>query len=170
TPILTLFPYTTLFRSIPSYSSSEVLLLRKLQLGVVLMFNKNKLSHAILVAAASSSLSVPVWAQQEASRIEEVYVSGIRASLERAMDIKRDAGGLVDAISAEDIGKVPAAHLAESLQWLPGVSTDRNAGAGTSVSVRGFGPNHNMVTTYARQMPSSGDGRGFNINDLAAEL
>src|SRR5690606_4437737 len=156
--------------SIPSYSSSEVLLLRKLQLGVVLMFNKNKLSHAILVAAASSSLSVPVWAQQEASMVEEVYVSGIRASLERAMDIKRDAGGVVDAISAEDIGKFPDANLAESLQRIPGVSIDRNAGEGNSVSVRGFGPNFNMVTTNGRQMPSSGAGRSFNFNDLAAEL
>lgn len=134
------------------------------------MFNKNKLSHAILVAAASSSLSVPVWAQQEASMVEEVYVSGIRASLERAMDIKRDAGGVVDAISAEDIGKFPDANLAESLQRIPGVSIDRNAGEGNSVSVRGFGPNFNMVTTNGRQMPSSGAGRSFNFNDLAAEL
>src|SRR5690554_2963929 len=133
------------------------------------MFNKNKLSHAILVAVASSSLSIPVMAQQN-DIIEEVYVSGIRASLERAMDIKRDAGGVVDAISAEDIGKFPDANLAESLQRIPGVSIDRNAGEGNSVSVRGFGPSFNMVTTNGRQMPSSGAGRSFNFNDLAAEL
>src|SRR5690554_891744 len=133
------------------------------------MFNKNKLSHAILVAVASSSLSVPVLAQQDGI-IEEVYVSGIRASLERAMDIKRDAGGVVDAISAEDIGKFPDANLAESLQRIPGVSIDRNAGEGNSVSVRGFGPSFNMVTTNDRQMLSSGAGRSFNFNDLAAEL
>src|SRR5690606_22662712 len=47
---------------------------------------------------------------------------------------------------------------------------DRNAGEGNSVSVRGFGPNFNMVTTNGRQMPSSGAGRSFNFNDLAAEL
>ncbi|WP_193910289.1 TonB-dependent receptor [Cellvibrio polysaccharolyticus] len=134
------------------------------------MFNKNKLSHAILVAVASSSLSVTVVAQESGSVVEEVYVSGIRASLERAMDIKREAGGVVEAISAEDIGKFPDANLAESLQRISGVSIDRNAGEGNSVSVRGFGPNFNMVTTNGRQMPSSGAGRSFNFNDLAAEL
>jgi iron complex outermembrane receptor protein len=134
------------------------------------MFNKNKLSHAILVAVATSSLSVTVVAQDSGSVIEEVYVSGIRASLERAMDIKRESSGVVEAISAEDIGKFPDANLAESLQRISGVSIDRNAGEGNSVSVRGFGPAFNMVTTNGRQMPSSGGGRAFNFNDLAAEL
>src|SRR5690554_1583499 len=139
-------------------------------------FMNNKISfkkRLIATAVASCALSGVgslAWAQDGNQMLEEVVVTGIRASLEQAMDIKRDAGGVVDAISAEDIGKFPDANLAESLQRIPGVSIDRNAGEGNSVSVRGFGPSFNMVTTNGRQMPSSGAGRSFNFNDLAAEL
>ena len=69
---------------------------------------------------------------------DEIIVSGIRASLQEAMNIKRDAQGVVDAISAEDIGKFPDTNLAESLQRIPGVSIDRASGEGSKVTVRGF--------------------------------
>lgn len=131
------------------------------------MFNKNKLSAAIVaLAAGGSSYAVA----QENPIVEEVVVTGIRASIEKAMDIKRDASGVVDAIAAEDIGKFPDANLAESLQRIPGVSINRNAGEGNTVTVRGFSAEYNMVTLNGRQMPSSNDGRSFNFNDLAAEL
>ncbi len=131
------------------------------------MFNKNKLSAAIVaLAAGGSSYAVA----QENPIVEEVVVTGIRASIEKAMDIKRDASGVVDAIAAEDIGKFPDANLAESLQRIPGVSINRNAGEGNTVTVRGFSAEYNMVTLNGRQMPSTNDGRSFNFNDLAAEL
>ena len=76
----------------------------------------------------------------------EIVVSGFRASLERSMDIKRDSSGVVDAVSAEDIGKFPDTNLAESLQRVPGVSIDRVNGEGSQVTVRGFGPQFNLVT------------------------
>jgi iron complex outermembrane receptor protein len=131
------------------------------------MFNKNKLSAAIVALVASGSNYALA---QDNPIVEEVVVTGIRASLEKAMDIKRDASGVVDAIAAEDIGKFPDANLAESLQRVPGVSINRNAGEGNTVTVRGFSAEYNMVTLNGRQMPSSNDGRSFNFNDLAAEL
>lgn len=131
------------------------------------MFNKNKLSAAIVALVASGSNYAMA---QENPIVEEVVVTGIRASLEKAMDVKRDASGVVDAIAAEDIGKFPDANLAESLQRVPGVSINRNAGEGNTVTVRGFSAEYNMVTLNGRQMPSSNDGRSFNFNDLAAEL
>ena len=73
-----------------------------------------------------------------------IIVSGIRASLQDAMNIKRDAVGVVDAISAEDIGKFPDTNLAESLQRITGVSIDRESGEGSKVTVRGFGPDFNL--------------------------
>jgi TonB-dependent receptor len=115
---------------------------------------------------------------------KEIVVSGFRASLERSMDIKRDANGVVDAVSAEDIGKFPDTNLAESLQRVPGVSIDRVNGEGSQVTVRGFGPQFNLVTVYGRQMASSfvsavgGDesvdfsratSRSFDFNNLASE-
>jgi TonB-dependent receptor len=108
---------------------------------------------------------------------EEIIVSGIRASLRASMDIKRDAQGVVDAISAEDIGKFPDTNLAESLQRITGVSIDRQSGEGSTVTVRGFGPEYNLVVVNGRQMPTStlGDGfsapssRSFDFANLAAE-
>ena len=86
------------------------------------------------------------------------------------MDIKRDALGVVDAISAEDIGKFPDANLAESLQRITGVSIDRQRGEGSQVTVRGFGPEYNLVTINGRQMPThNGVSRSFDFADLASE-
>lgn len=113
------------------------------------------------------------------SRIDgdQIVVTGIRASLSAAADIKRESQGVVDAISAEDIGKFPDTNLAESLQRITGVSIDRSRGEGSFVTVRGFGPEFNLVTLNGRQMPTSslGDGasapssRSFDFANLASE-
>ena len=107
----------------------------------------------------------------------DIVVTGIRASLRESRDIKRDGQGVVDAISAEDIGKFPDTNLAESLQRITGVSIDRSNGEGSFVTVRGFGPEYNLVTLNGRQMPTStlGDGgsppssRSFDFANLASE-
>ncbi|NJC33043.1 TonB-dependent receptor [Sphingomonas jejuensis] len=108
---------------------------------------------------------------------EEIVITGIRASLQAAVDLKRNGQGVVDAISAEDIGKFPDTNLAESLQRITGVSIDRSNGEGSTVTVRGFGPEYNLVTLNGRQMPTStlGDGasppasRSFDFANLASE-
>lgn len=137
------------------------------------MFNKNKLSAAIVaLAAGGSSYAVA----QENPIVEEVIVTGIRASVQASMDIKRDSAGVVDAISAEDIGKFPDTNLAESLQRITGVSISRNNGEGAEVTVRGFGAGNNMVTLNGRVMPAAqtadGDGggsRAFDFSNLASD-
>jgi TonB-dependent receptor len=107
---------------------------------------------------------------QEGEVIEEIVTTGIRGSLTRSMDIKRTSSGVVDAISAEDIGKFPDANLAESLQRITGVSIDRERGEGSQVTVRGFGPEYNLVTVNGRQMPThNGVNRSFDFADLASE-
>jgi TonB-dependent receptor len=116
--------------------------------------------------------------------VEEVIVTGIRASLERAIEIKRTNSGVVDAISAEDIGKFPDTNLAESLQRITGVSIDRSNGEGSQVTVRGFGGGFNLVTVNGRTMPTAnvatvggdqsadfagGTSRSFDFSNLASE-
>ncbi|BFM12292.1 TonB-dependent receptor [Simiduia litorea] len=124
----------------------------------------------VLGAAAFSPVFAQTSDQAEAEQLEEIVVTGIRGSLQRAMDIKRDSQGVVDAISAEDIGKMPDTNLAESLQRITGVSIDRERGEGSKVTVRGFGPDFNLVTLNGRQMPTaSGLGRSFDFANLAAE-
>lgn len=128
-------------------------------------------SAAVLVMASNISFA------QEAASVDEVTVTGIRGSLERSMEIKRNAKGVLDAISAEEMGKFPDSNLAESLQRITGVSIDRDRGEGSTVTVRGFGPEYNLVTLNGRQMPTStlGDGasapssRSFDFANLAAE-
>ena len=148
------------------------------------MMTKNKLSGAI--AMALSSLAMAQVSAQEASDtvFEEVIVTGVRGSLERAMDIKRESSGVVDAISAEDMGKFPDTNLAESLQRITGVSINRVNGEGSEVTVRGFGGGFNLVTLNGRQMPAanvtaitgnpvdqngSGTSRSFDFSNLASE-
>jgi hypothetical protein len=115
---------------------------------------------------------------------DDVVVRGIRASLNRAIDIKRNSNGIVDAISAEDIGKFPDTNLAESLQRVTGVSINRVNGEGSEVTARGFGGDFNLVTLNGRQLPATnlqgvgGDqsvdfttatGRSFDFGNLASE-
>ena len=83
-------------------------------------FAKHRLAHAVSIAIGVS-LAVPVGAQDavtEEPMIEEVVVKGIRSSLKRAMDTKRDSQGVVDAITAEDIGDFPDTNLAEAFSAL----------------------------------------------------
>lgn len=105
--------------------------------------------------------------------VQTVVVTGLRASLESSMNLKRNAQGFVDGIVAEDIGKFPDTNLAESLQRISGVSIDRSIGEGSKVTVRGVGPDFNLVLLNGRQMPTSSlndrPGRAFDFANLASE-
>ncbi len=109
------------------------------------------------------------------TEVEVIQVKGIRSSLTKSASTKRYSDGVVDAISAEDIGKLPDTNLAESLQRIAGVSIDRANNEGNKVTVRGFGPEFNLVTLNGRQMPNSsalqseGVSRSFNFREIAAE-
>ncbi|WP_078084070.1 TonB-dependent receptor, partial [Microbulbifer mangrovi] len=138
--------------------------------------NSKRFTLSALSAAVISAASVGAYAQEAgSSTLEEITVTGIRQSLTNAMDIKRDSAGVVDAISAEDIGKFPDTNLAESLQRITGVSIDRSNNEGNKVTVRGFGPNFNLVTLNGRQMPNSsalqseGITRSFKFAEISAE-
>lgn len=126
--------------------------------------------------AAAQQATPPASADTKATD-NAIVVTGLRASLRNSLNIKRDALGVVDAISAVDIGKFPDTNLAESLQRITGVSIDRTNGEGATVTVRGFGPEFNLVLLNGRQMPTStlGDGasapasRSFDFGNLASE-
>jgi len=145
---------------------------------------------SILAASIALALYVtPVAAQEqqakpaaeEAKDLETVTVVGtFRQSLAKALDEKRDSVDQIDTIVAEDIGKFPDLNLAESLQRIPGVSIDRDAGEGRSITVRGLGPDFTRVRINGMEAlsttggtDSSGGanrGRGFDFNVFASEL
>ena len=131
-------------------------------------FKRQLLAGSIAMIVANSANSQEEVLEGPDDNIEEVVVTGIRASLQRSMDIKRDAKGIVDGISAEDIGKFPDTNLAESLQRITGVAIERDRGEGSKITVRGFGPDFNIVSFNGRQMPTNG-GRSFDFGNIASE-
>ena len=77
-------------------------------------------------------------AKKDAVTLSTVSVSGVRASQQRAIDLKRDAPNIQDSITAENIGALPDTTITDSLQRVTGVQINRDAGVGTSVDVRGL--------------------------------
>ena len=118
--------------------------------------------------------------EQQASEIDEVVVTGFRASLTAGLDAKRRDANVIDVIVAEDIADFPDLNLAESIQRVPGVAIDRDAGEGRSITVRGLGSdftrtriNGMEAQATAGGTDSSGGanrGRGFDFNVFASEL
>ena len=123
---------------------------------------------AALAAMATVVLTGVAMAQGAADAgVESVTVSGFKASLERALEDKRNAAGSVDAILAEDIAKFPDTNLSESIQRIPGVALSRAAGEGKQIAVRGLSPL--FTTTEINGMETitnSGNnvGRSFDFN------
>ncbi len=153
-------------------------------------FTRTAVARAISLLLGGTAV-LPLYAQDtqqalatEAEQVEVIMVRGVRSSMQEAASIKRNAMGVVDAISAEDIGKFPDTNLAESLQRITGVSISRTNGEGSEVTVRGFGGDNNMVTLNGRTMPSAttygagsgadgttrgGSARAFDFANLASE-
>src|SRR6056300_1302244 len=121
-------------------------------------------------------LSTFIVAQEEdetdTAEVEEVITTGIRSSLIDAISIKRDNVGVVDAITSEDIGKFADRNIAEALSRLVGITTNRDNGESTSVTVRGLGPEFNLVTLNGRSMPTVPPlwvgGRSFDFGDISS--
>lgn len=111
-----------------------------------MQYSKHLTMRALLAGASLAALAAgaPALAQdvsnptQDATQVDEVVVTGIRAAQQAAVNVKRDADSVVDAISAEDIGKLPDITIADSLQRIPGVQIRREAGEGGRINVRGL--------------------------------
>lgn len=125
---------------------------------------------ALFVAAPALAQTAPSGAAAQPSTVDEIVVTGTRASLARALDVKRNTVGVVDSIAAEDIGKFPDQNVAESLQRITGVSIDRSGGEGKFITVRGFGPEFNTVLLNNRLLATENAGREFSFDILASEL
>lgn len=102
--------------------------------------------------------------------LQTVTVKGIRGSLKASLDVKRDSNQIVDAVSAEDVGKFPDANVAESLQRITGVAIDRSGGEGQFITVRGLGPEFNTVLLNGRTIATDNDGREFSFDVLSSDI
>lgn len=127
------------------------------------------LAGSALILGLSHSVALHAQAAPTADD-EDIVVTGIRGSLSRAIDTKRNSDLIVDSIASEDLGKFPDSNVAESLQRITGVSIDRSGGEGQFVTVRGFGPAFNTVLVNGRTIATENPGRAFSFDLLAAEL
>ena len=148
--------------------------------------NRNVLSVAL--ATATMMMAMQVHAQDaqptqptsvanakakkkaDAKNLDAIVVTGIRGGIERAIDIKKDATSIVEAISAEDIGKLPDVSIAESISRLPGLTAQRVAGRAQVISVRGLSPDFSTSTLNGRELVSTGDNRSVEFDQYPSEL
>lgn len=101
--------------------------------------------------------------------VEEIVVTGIRASLASALNEKRTAPSLVEVIKAQDIGKLPDQNLAEVLENITGIQITRTAGVGTGVQIRGTNANRTEINGVSTV--GSGAGRtGISFEDVSASI
>lgn len=107
-----------------------------------------------------------------ATPVTTVRVTGIRKGIEAAISIKKNSNSIVEAISAEDIGKLPDQSVAESISRLPGVSAQRgrSSGKAAEISVRGLSPSFNGTLLNGREMASTGNARSPEFDLFPAEL
>ncbi len=124
------------------------------------------------VAAGCAVLLMAAGAAHAQQAADNVIVTGIRASIESAISVKKNSDGIVETISAEDIGKLPDSTVAESISRLPGVASQRSKSTGRaqSVSVRGMSPDFNGALLNGREQASTGDSRGVEFDQFPAEL
>ncbi|MCC8494336.1 TonB-dependent receptor, partial [Xanthomonas hortorum pv. gardneri] len=129
------------------------------------------------MAAGQEQQATPS-APSATTELDTITVTGYRASLEKSQAVKRSANSIVDAISAEDIGKFPDINAAESLSHLPGISVDRQFGEGEKVSINGTDPALNRVLLNGQTIasgdwggnPTDTSGRTFNYTLLSPEI
>ena len=123
------------------------------------------------VAAGCAVLLISVAGAAHAQQATgEVVVTGIRAAIESAIGVKKDSTSIVEAISAEDIGKLPDQSIAESIARLPGVSAQRVAGRASNISIRGMSGEFSTALLNGREQVSTADNRGVEFDQYPSEL
>ncbi|MDP5145298.1 TonB-dependent receptor [Shewanella sp. ULN5] len=139
----------------------------------MLLFKPSLLTLALAAAGASISAYAADDVTNTATadeNIEVIQVTGIRRSLQEAQAVKMSSSSVVEAISAEDIGKLPDVSIAESLARLPGVSAQRLDGRANVISIRGMGPDFTTATLNGREQASVNDNRGVEFDQYPSEL
>ncbi|MCL1077938.1 TonB-dependent receptor [Parashewanella spongiae] len=149
------------------------------------MFKRSAISVSIsMCLLGGGTFASSALAQEDNKDVERIEVTGIKGSLQRGLMLKQNSANFVDAISAEDVGKLPDHNIAEALQRVTGVSIQRSRGEGDFVSIRGLGPDFVRGTVNGRSMVSatesfdstlsggsrSSTGRATNFDVLPAEV
>ncbi len=135
--------------------------------------SRNLLRMAI-AAALPATTAMPALAQTQPQpppqQLEGVTVTGIRVGIENAIQTKRQATSIVEAVSAEDIGKLPDTSIAESISRLPGLTSQRAEGRASAISLRGTDPGFTTALLNGREQVTTGDNRSVEFDQYPSEL
>jgi TonB-dependent receptor len=131
-------------------------------------FMRSPLAKAIVYA----TLALPVASAmgQGTDDIEEVVVSGARATVQQSLDLKRQTTAVVDGLVASDIGEIPAFSVSEAIETITGASGHRLKGSSSEISIRGLGPFLGFSTFNGRPVTQGGSDRSVNFQQFPAEL
>ncbi|MEQ1687523.1 MAG: TonB-dependent receptor [Sphingopyxis sp.] len=127
------------------------------------------LSLAAVLAFSTSAFAQTADAAAEEEN-EDIVVTGYAASLDNAVEVKRDAQQIVESVSAEDIGRLPDASIGEAIARLPGVTSQRVAGRASGIAVRGLGPDFSQTLLNGREQTSTGDNRAVEFDQYPSEI
>lgn len=121
----------------------------------------------LMLAVSGSARSQTPEETTEASdeqELEVVEITGIRRGIEDAIELKRESFSIVEAISAEDIGKLPDTSIADSISRLPGLTSQRAEGRASAISLRGTDPGFTTALLNGREQVSTGDNRNIEFD------
>jgi iron complex outermembrane receptor protein len=148
----------------------------------MVQFKRNLLSVALasatmMLAAGAQAQTAEEQAQQpsaqqqdKAKTLDTVVVTGIRRGIENAIETKQANSSIVEAISAEDVGKLPDTSIADSIARLPGLTAQRFGGRPQEINIRGFSGDFSTTTLNGREQVSTGDNRGVEFDQYPSEL
>jgi len=128
---------------------------------------------SITLIAAVSAGTVNAQAQSQSADeevIEEIVTTGIRGSIQRAIDLKQTSNSIVEAVSAEDLGRLPDTSIADAISRLPGLTSQRAEGRASAISLRGTDPGFTTALLNGREQVSTGDNRSVEFDQYPSEL
>ncbi|MBX2849453.1 MAG: TonB-dependent receptor plug domain-containing protein [Acidiferrobacterales bacterium] len=136
-------------------------------------FNRRYTSVALSIAAMTTfaAANTTAYAQdQGAQPAEEITVTGTRQVIQNSIDQKRIETQIVDGLSADEIGDIPALSIGEALETITGASSHRENGGATEVSIRGLGPFLTNTVLNGRTATNGAGNRAVNFSIFPSEL
>lgn len=133
----------------------------------------NMLAVSIALVAALGAGTVNAQTQpqnDDEDAVEEIVVTGIRGSIQRSIDLKQTSNSIVEAVSAEDLGRLPDTSIADAISRLPGLTSQRAEGRASAVSLRGTDPGFTTALLNGREQVSTGDNRSVEFDQYPSEL
>ena len=137
---------------------------------------KTHKASAILTASLTLIASAAIFAQEtdqssdSTDAIEEIVVAGTRATVQRSIELKRNSTQIVDGLSADEIGDIPALSIGDALETITGATSHRENGGATELSVRGLGPFLGTTVVNGREATNGGGNRAVNFSIFPSEM